>query len=85
MPVGPDGPVGPSPRAICQTVHNDPAVLGRYRVESTVREEWFVDDDGLQEFLRQGERPAGIVRIRGKVLVAKGALDPFPELGLDLE
>jgi hypothetical protein len=75
---GRNTPVDPAPRvAICEVVRTDPRVA-QWRVASAVPAEWYLDDDGLQAMLREGQRPDGIVRVRDKVLVASAAVDPFP-------
>lgn len=61
-------------------VGNDPAVVNRCAVATVVRREWFVDDAGLQQMLRDDARPAGLVRAQGQVLVSAAAVDPFPAL-----
>jgi hypothetical protein len=38
----------------------------------------FVDDDELQGLLRDADRPAGLVRVGERVLVAAAAVDPWP-------
>ena len=82
-PVGPSGPSGPSGHAsqplVLEVVRDDPSVLDRYRVADTVRQEWFVGDDELQQFLREGARPAGIVRVGARVMVVSSAIDPLPK------
>lgn len=64
----------------CEVVRDIPGVVARYRVATPEHKAWFVGDDELQDFLRTAERPEGIVRVSGKVVVASSALDPFPEL-----
>lgn len=75
VPVLPDGT---APR--CTIVRDDPQVLARLAVPTTVRAEWFVDDAGLQALLRAADRPDGLVRVDRQVLVSAEAVDPFPEL-----
>lgn len=61
-----------------RVVHDDPTVLARCAVGTHEREQWFVDDDGLQAALAAAERPAGLVRTRDRVLVSAVAIDPWP-------
>jgi hypothetical protein len=62
----------------CAILHDDPGVVDRCTVVSTVRTAWLLDDDGLRELLRQAERPDGLVRVTDRVFVAAAAVDPFP-------
>jgi len=64
----------------CEVVRDIPGVVARYRVATPKHKDWFVGDAELQNFLRNAERPDGIVRVSGKVVVASSALDPFPEV-----
>lgn len=64
--------------SVCEVVHDRPDVLQRYAVSRAVPGEWFVDDDGLQQLLRDGARPSGLIRVGGRVLVGDGTLDAFP-------
>lgn len=64
----------------CEVVHDVEGVLERFAGATPNHKKWFVGDDELQEFLRGADRPQGIVRISGKVVVSSDALDPFPEL-----
>jgi len=77
-------PVAPPPPLMAQPswtmVADDPQVVARLRVATVVRPEWFVDDGQLQALLRAGDRPDGLVRARGQVLVSAAAVDPFPRL-----
>lgn len=66
------------PARVCEVVRDDPTVLARFAAAPRERAEWFVDDAGLQQFLRDSARPAGIVRVSGRARVASAALDPFP-------
>ena len=68
------------PAARWSVVAVDPGVVARCTAPTVVREEWFVDDYELQQLLRDAERPDGLVRVRGQVLVSSDAVDPFPEL-----
>jgi len=79
-PSSPQAPGQPwRPEPVCEIVRDDPGVVARYRVAASDDvARWFVDDDGLQEFLRASERPSGIVRVGGRASVATSALDPFP-------
>lgn len=63
---------------VAEIVESDPTVLARCEVATTVRAEWFVDDDGLQELLRADERDAGLVRVGDRVFVSPSAIDPLP-------
>ena len=78
VPIGPQAGASASP--VCQIVHDVPGVVDRYRATSSQHAEWYVGDEELQEFLRAADRPSGIVRIYGKVMVTEAALDPFPQL-----
>lgn len=64
----------------CEVVRDVPGIVERYRGTSSKHEQWFVGDDELQDFLRKADRPEGLVRVAGKVVVASAALDPFPVL-----
>jgi hypothetical protein len=83
----PDGTAGPQPSdpgpvqrvPICEVVHDVPDVLAKYRVEPVRRADWFVDDDELQQFLNEGQRPSGLVRVGARVTVVRSAIDPFPK------
>lgn len=68
-----------------RVVHDDPTVLTRCAVGTRERAEWFVDDDGLQAALRAAERPMGLVRTRGQVLVSAMAIDPWPSHEADID
>ena len=60
-------------------VHDDPTVLARHTIVVEPKAEWFVvSDDELQSLLAADHRDAGLVRLRGQVLVSKTAIDPFP-------
>lgn len=63
-----------------QRVPNVPDIVARCSVATTARAEWFVDDHELQRLLRDDDRPSGLVRTRGEVLVSAAAIDPFPTL-----
>lgn len=77
-------PVAPPPPILVRPgwtmVADDPQVVARLRVATVVRPEWFVDDGQLQALLRAADRPDGLVRARGQVLVSAAAVDPFPTL-----
>jgi hypothetical protein len=78
---GPAGPGRPSETVNAPrwtVVHDDPGVLARCTVPTVERSEWWIDDAGLRALLREAERPDGIVRVRGQVLVSADAVDPFP-------
>ena len=60
-------------------VHDDPTVLARHTVVVATKAEWFVTDDELQSLLAADQRDAGLVRLRGRLLVSKTAIDPFPQ------
>ncbi|MBL9078292.1 MAG: hypothetical protein JNL08_12355 [Planctomycetes bacterium] len=77
-PVDPGQPVAPSPA--WRVVATDPTVLARCSAVTVVRPEWWIDDDGLQRLLREDDRPDGLVRTGGRVLVNRAAVDPFPVL-----
>jgi len=80
------GDLGPSPAAepfVCEVVRNIPGVVQRYRAVIPQRQDWFIGDEQLQDILRADGRPDGIMRIAGKVVVASGAVDPFPGLAED--
>ncbi len=78
MPVAPPAPVVALP--LCVQVGDDPQVVARLSVATVVRAEWYLDDAGLQDLLRGGDRPDGLVRALGQVLVSAAAVDPFPTL-----
>lgn len=63
---------------VCEVVRDIPGVVDRYRVAGNKHVEWYANDDQLQDFLRDADRPNGIVRVSGKVIVTEAALDPFP-------
>ena len=63
---------------VCEVVHDDPAVLQRYRVTVSPRDDWLAGDDELQAFLRASARPDGLVRIAGRVTVVPAAVDRLP-------
>ena len=79
--VSPGPGAGPGPTRtgpVCEIVRTDPAEVAGWRVATAVPADWYLDDDGLSRFLRESARPAGLVRVRGRVLVATEAVDPFP-------
>ena len=78
--IGPLGPQQAGSSVVCEVVRDIPGVVDRYRATGAKHLEWFVSDDELQDFLRDANRPNGIVRVSGKVLVTEAALDPFPVL-----
>ncbi|MCR9244117.1 MAG: hypothetical protein NXI31_03740 [bacterium] len=61
------------------TVRDDPDIVARYRVGTTRRSEWFVDDADLRGLLRTAERASGVVRSGQRVFVSRAAIDPWPE------
>lgn len=63
-------------------VHDDPTILARCEVQPAVRPDWLLTDDGLQAELRAADRPDGLVRTGGVVLVSAAAVDPWPERSL---
>lgn len=63
---------------VCEVFGDLPGVVDRYRATGGSYTEWFVGDEELQSFLREAQRPHGIVRVSGKVTVTAAALDPFP-------
>jgi hypothetical protein len=77
------GPSSSGEPFACEVVHDIPGVVQRYRSVIQDHQDWFVNDAELQSILRAAGRPAGIMRIAGKVTVARGALDPLPALGED--
>ena len=76
-PVSP-GP-GPNDVAAWTTFRDDPATRERYVVATVRKREWFVDDDGLNDLLRESGRRTGIIRAGGRVAVNEAAVDPWPE------
>jgi len=71
-------PGPPSRTSICEVVRDVPDVLAKYRYQPVARAEWFIGDEELQQFLSEGERPSGIVRVGSRVTVVRSAIDPFP-------
>lgn len=74
--------IDPGPQlqqSICEVVRDVPDVLAKYRAEPVARVEWFVDDDELQRFLSEGQRPSGLVRVGSRVTIVSSAIDPFPK------
>jgi hypothetical protein len=67
----------------CEIVGNDASVVQRYTAAVTSHQQWLVGDEELQAFLQDAHRPMGIVRVSGRVLVARAALDPFPLLAAE--
>lgn len=58
-----------------QIVTSAPDVLARCAVPTTRHAEWFIDDQELQDLLAADGRPAGLVRIAGRVEVSAAAID----------
>jgi hypothetical protein len=66
-----------------EIVGDDPTVLARCEVAPPAPGQaaaWAIGDDELQAELRALGRPAGLVRVRDRVLVSAAAVDPFPRL-----
>ncbi|MFT7537635.1 MAG: hypothetical protein ACI85K_003596 [Hyphomicrobiaceae bacterium] len=80
VPVAPDASTSQQAASsmVCEVVRDVPGVVDRYRVTGNKHVAWYASDAQLQDFLRDADRPSGIVRVSGRVIVTKAALDPFP-------
>jgi heme A synthase len=67
----------------CEIVHDLPDVVARLSRTATVRADCYISDADLQAFLRDAQRPQGLVRISGKVTVASAAIDAFPVMAAE--
>lgn len=67
----------------CELVHDLPDVVARLSRTAAVRADCYISDADLQAFLRDAQRPQGLVRIAGKVIVASAAVDPFPVMAAE--
>ena len=65
------------PPAADRIVRDDPSVLGRCAVHAVEREDWYVDDQGLQQLLQQAGCDSGLIRAGGRLL-AVAAVDALP-------
>lgn len=68
---------------VCEVVRDIPGVVARYRVAVAVNPDWFVDDGELHRLLVAAGRPAGLVRVAGKVTFSSEATDPLGAFGED--
>ncbi|MCU0867098.1 MAG: hypothetical protein MUC36_25220 [Planctomycetes bacterium] len=66
--------VAPAPSRI---VRDDPTVLARCAVPAVEREDWYLDDQGLQQLLQQAGCDSGLIRAGGRLL-AVAAVDALP-------
>lgn len=80
VPVAPDASASQQTASsmVCEVVRDVPGVVDRYRVVGNKHVAWYASDAQLQDFLRDADRPSGIVRVSGRVIVTEAALDPFP-------
>lgn len=63
---------------VCEVVGNRPGVLERFGVgQPAIERDWRIDDGELLEWLRHDQRPGGLVRVGGRVLVLAEAVDPL--------
>jgi hypothetical protein len=63
--------------AVARIVRDDPTVLARCAVPAVEREDWYLDDQGLQQLLQQAGCESGLIRAGGRLL-AVAAVDALP-------
>ena len=69
-------PAAPAPAAD-RIVGDDPTVLARCAVPAVERQDWYLDDQGLQQLLQQAGCDSGLIRAGGRLL-AVAAVDALP-------